>query len=175
MEIAVYAMPCLVGREHDAAYGLLAQVLKQERGIVTVPAIARGANGKPFFPHCPQLHFSISHSRGAVAVALHDKPIGIDLEKCRPAPRRLSQGADDSTFFRRWTALEASVKREGGRIVMAWREGRSPERLCRVFENVLPGWIIAVCPSEDAPIRWEVNFGGRFSVDKTKNRAIIQP
>lgn len=155
-EIIVCAAQCGAGEEHDAAYRLLALVLRREYGLDALPGIAHGTNGKPFFPHHPALHFSISHSRGALALALHERPIGIDLERLRPAPRRLSQGEDALTFFRRWTALEATVKREGGNIAAAWRAGQGSDPLCCTREDLLPGWIITVCPSVRETIRWEV-------------------
>ena len=33
---------------------------------------------------CPDLFFSLSHTDGAVCVAISDKPVGVDIEKVRP-------------------------------------------------------------------------------------------
>ena len=77
---------------------LLAEALARERGLTGLPAIAAGANGKPFFPDRPDLQFNLSHSHGAAVCALHHLPIGVDVERLRPAPRRLSRGMDDGDF-----------------------------------------------------------------------------
>ena len=45
-----------------------------------LPEIRRTKLGKPYFVDCP-LHFSISHTKNYVFVALSDRPIGIDAEE----------------------------------------------------------------------------------------------
>jgi phosphopantetheinyl transferase len=40
--------------------------------------------GKPFLENYPQLHISITHSKGHVWAAIADIPIGIDFEKIEP-------------------------------------------------------------------------------------------
>ena len=77
---------------------LLAEALARERGLTGLPTIAAGANGKPFFPDRPDLQFNLSHSHSAAVCALHHLPIGVDVERLRPAPRRLSRGMDDGDF-----------------------------------------------------------------------------
>ena len=83
--------------------------------------------GKPFIQGCP-LHFSISHAREIVGVAISaDHPVGLDLEMIRPvrdgfAARYFSESeqvairaADDrdTTLIRLWTAKEAVGKYHG--------------------------------------------------------------
>ena len=74
------------------------------------------AQGKPL---TDGLYLSISHSRGLAACAVADRPVGLDVELVRPAPRRVwehlspeerSHAADDAAFFRLWTAKEALLK-----------------------------------------------------------------
>ena len=71
------------------------------------------------------LYLSISHSRGLAACAVADRPVGLDVELVRPAPRRVwehlspeerSHAADDAAFFRLWTAKEALLKCRGGQF-----------------------------------------------------------
>ena len=156
MEIILYGMLCANGTEHDCAYKLLAMALRKEFGIKSMPMIAWETGGKPFFPGIRDLYFNISHSHGAVVVALHDKPVGVDVEKLRPAPKRLSAGMDDRDFFRRWTKMEATVKKRGGSIAAILRHEVEGDPLCRTLEDVLPGWIVTVCPAEECGIRCEV-------------------
>ncbi len=86
MEIIVYAALGPSGEERALARRLLAEALARERGLTGLPAIAAGANGKPFFPDRPDLQFNLSHSHGAAVCALHHLPIGVDVERLRPAP-----------------------------------------------------------------------------------------
>lgn len=155
MEVVIYGTLCVEGEERDAAYRLLALAISREYGMETVPEIAREAGGKPFFPGERQIAFNISHSHGAAVVALHDQAIGVDVEKLRSAPKRLSAGKSDEEFFRSWTEKEATVKRQGGSIAVILRGEIEIDPFCRVYENVLPGYYVAVSPSYDADIRIE--------------------
>ena len=83
--------------------------------------------------------------------ALHSLPVGVDIEKLRPAPRRLAQGMGDEAFFRLWTAKEATAKREGKGIAVLRR--LEPDGLCRCLEDLLPGFLVTVCPSAEASVR----------------------
>lgn len=152
MDIVIYATLCAEGEEHDTAYRLLREALFREFGMAAIPDIDREQGGKPFFPDFPEIHFNISHSYGAAVVALHDNAIGIDVEKLRPAPKRLSAGKTDEEFFRLWTAQEATVKRRGSSIAAVLRGNVEIDSRCRVYDDVLPGYFIAVCPSSDGSV-----------------------
>lgn len=152
MELIVYAALGPAGSQRELAYRLLALALAREYGLRQLPEIAREPGGKPFFPDHPDIHFNLSHSHGAAVCALHDKPVGIDVEKLRPAPRRLAEGMEDEAFFRLWTAREAAIKRRGEGIGVLLRP-MEPDPLCRRLEGVLEGYIVTVCPSEDAAVR----------------------
>lgn len=151
-EVLVCAALCPPGEEHQAAWELLAQVLARELGIESLPEVAKGGEGKPFFPERPDICFNLSHSHGAVACAVHDREVGVDIERLRQPPKRLGRGMEPEAFFQLWTAREATVKRQG-RGIAALIQGEAPDPLCRSFSDLLPGWIVTVCPSVDAPIR----------------------
>lgn len=151
-EVLVCAALCPPGEEHQAAWELLAQVLARELGIESLPEVAKGGEGKPFFPERPDICFNLSHSHGAVACAVHDKEIGVDIERLRTPPKHLGQGMESEAFFRLWTAREATVKRRGQGIAALMR-GEAPDPLCRCLPDLLPGWVVTVCPSVDAPVR----------------------
>lgn len=152
MDLFVFAALGPQGAEHDLAYRLLALAAERVFGLTVLPEIAREAEGKPFFPARPDICFNLSHSHGSAVCALHNKPVGIDVEKLRPAPRRLAEGLEDERFFRLWTATEASIKREG-RGVGALLRPVEPDPMCRCVEGLLKGYIVTVCPSEEAVIR----------------------
>lgn len=92
-----------------------------------LPAMARTRQGKPYFPGRPDLHFSLSHSRGLSLCALSDVPVGADIEFVRPRraqfPRYTlsdreyawyeSRGRSWDDFYRLWTMKEARVKCTG--------------------------------------------------------------
>ena len=153
MDVYVFGAECAKGEEHDCAYRLLALALKQVYGIDEMPTIEREKGGKPYFPQRKDICFNLSHSHGAAVCAVHHAPIGVDIERLRPAPKRLASGMDDLTFFRLWTAKEASVKREGKGIAALLRDV-TPDAPCQTEEEFMPGWIVTVCPSEKAEVRF---------------------
>lgn len=103
----------------------LARTLLREAGAQT-PVIRVGRNGKPYVPDGPD--FNCSHSGNFVCCAVHDSPVGIDLEARRPVraalaarictPEELVFAApggvfDPLRFLQLWTAKEAWVKYTG--------------------------------------------------------------
>lgn len=152
MELFICAACGPEGSEHDLAYRLLALAAEHTFGLKALPEIAREAGGKPFFPDRPDICFNLSHSHGAAACAIHDKPVGVDIEKLRPAPKRLANGMEDDAFFRLWTAKEATVKKQGSGVGVLLRP-MEPDPLCRCMEGLLEGYIVTVCPSEHTEIR----------------------
>ena len=82
-------------KAHGSAWGvsLLAYAVRAVWGI-DLPETAELPGGKPYFPACPQLHFSVSHTRTAALVAVSAAPVGADVEQVRPLhpamARRLS-------------------------------------------------------------------------------------
>ncbi len=85
-------------------------------------------HGKPYIEGGP--YFSISHCKEGIAVAIDDKPIGIDIEAIRHAEEDLiertmnaeeksrveskkSKEERDREFTRLWTQKEAIVKAQG--------------------------------------------------------------
>ncbi len=98
-------------------------------GISTLPEFQYNEYGKPFIPNA--LHFSISHCRHAIAVAVNEQPIGIDIESVRPLRSALIERtmneeeqatihqANDANraFTALWTQKEAVVKWQGTGII----------------------------------------------------------
>ena len=63
-----------------AAYRLLQRAMILEYGIDERPVFTYDSKGKPLLQGHPDIHFSLSHCHEAVAVAVSDYPIGIDIE-----------------------------------------------------------------------------------------------
>ena len=101
----------------------------KEKGLSFDTTIAVAEKGKPYFLYNDTLHFSISHTKSHIAIALDNQPIGIDIEqKRRYKPdlvRRffhsdevaylsaLPKEEQDEAFTRIWTLKEAYVKCTG--------------------------------------------------------------
>ena len=107
-------------REPLCAYLLLRLALREAFGWRDLPPIALSAMGKPYFPASPEVHFNLSHTAGAVLVALSDRPVGADIERIRPvsqrAMRRLADVATERAFFESWVRREARAKRGGAGV-----------------------------------------------------------
>lgn len=110
------------------AYALLHRALHDRYGWEKLPEISRGAHGKPYFAAYPDVCFSLSHSRGAVLLAVHNEPIGADIECLRPvsgAMRTRFHAANDADFWRLWVQRESRCKRRGISAV-SMRNGEMP-------------------------------------------------
>ena len=102
-----------------SAWSLLYEMLREE-GIET-DAVSFGAHGKPFFLS-NRVFFSLSHSRGVCAAALSDRPVGVDVERCRPffRPKLVEKSLSeeekavfDGDFTRIWCRKESVAKLTG--------------------------------------------------------------
>lgn len=88
--------------------------------------LAYGSSGKPYLRDLPDIHFNISHTKGLVACAIGQAPVGIDVERIKPYPKSVLrkmtekerfyiQNAKDpdEAFVRVWTMKETMVKWTG--------------------------------------------------------------
>lgn len=111
-------------RQCVAAYLLLKKGLETEYGITENVEFGYEKGGKPYIKGHETIHFNLSHSRTAVACAIHNKPVGIDIETVRPfkdslARHVLSQSEYEKAtvsadpayeFTRLWTMKESLLK-----------------------------------------------------------------
>lgn len=63
-----------------ASFLLLKRALSLEFGVDLMPTFGYEANGKPRLEGFPDIHFNLSHCREAVACAVDNSPVGIDVE-----------------------------------------------------------------------------------------------
>lgn len=110
-----------------AAYRLLQRVLRLEYGIDETPGFIYDPHGKPVLQGHPDIHFSLSHCHGAVACAVSDHPVGIDIETTGHYTievarqvmnddeiRQIEASAQPAvTFTRLWTMKESLYKLTG--------------------------------------------------------------
>lgn len=123
-------------RQSVAAYRLLQRALEEEYGITELQEFSFEEHGKPILKEHPDIHFSLSHCRMAVACAVSDRPVGIDIESIRSYKEELVayvlNEADlqevkqaerpDVEFIKRWTQKEAFLKLTGKGISNAMKE-----------------------------------------------------
>lgn len=114
--------------EHDAAYELLTEVLKDYFKVrFSELEIVKGEHGKPYFKNS-DICFNVSHCRGLVVCAVaRGVEVGVDAENIRPyranvaerifceAEKATLEMADnkDEFFFKVWTFKESVVKLGG--------------------------------------------------------------
>ena len=93
-------------REPLCAYLILRHALWDQYRWRELPPIRLTSLGKPYFPDFPEVHFNLSHTTGAVLVALSGEPVGVDIEHIRPvserAMRRLADVTTERAFFQSW-------------------------------------------------------------------------
>lgn len=144
--------------ECTASYLLLCDMLRNHYGIATQPHFVIGEHGKPTLQEFPHIHFNISHCKKAVAVALSDMPVGIDVEctgrmsdslarhvLCDEEYAAMMSAANpDLEFTRLWTRKEALVKLTGEGI------NDDLKNLLYIYNNVeietttYPGFVVSI-------------------------------
>ncbi len=141
--------------QHETAWALLYDVLREEYGIAPDSlTLAYTDGGKPYFVACP-VHFSLSHTPHIAVLAIGDSVVGVDAE---PTSRKISaavrhrflQDCEPSFATAAWTVREAYGKMQGDGFFAP--ETDVPHHFETLFAY---GHIITVC-STDAQIAKEV-------------------
>ncbi|XOD68787.1 MAG: 4'-phosphopantetheinyl transferase family protein [Flavobacteriales bacterium AspAUS03] len=98
------------------------------KSLGLVPIVYYDVNGKPFLNE--KCHISLSHSCQRIAIAISDRPIGVDIEKCKPDKifniRKKFLRADEAVFVNPtyevdqlhiiWGIKESLYKLHGGEL-----------------------------------------------------------
>lgn len=127
------------------AHRLLCELMRA-RGYTDMPKIIKNTYGKPYFEN-NELYFSISHTRGAIAIGLSEREIGIDLQEIRkisPAVMRRylhSDASDPRECTRLWAEYEAYGKYLGCGIPIP--DGSAAKHTTASYD--IDGYVLSVC------------------------------
>jgi len=163
---------------------ILADVLKRDYKIEKCPEILRDEMGKPYFAGHP-LQFNVSHSGEYLAIAISQKPVGIDIQEpkfikdgmfkkvVQPEEACLIGGDSQKNFMKLWTLKESFVKAEGKGLRISLKDyyfesengeyfvNYSGQRMPWTFnieETLIPKYFISVCGMEKE-VSWIVKQG----------------
>lgn len=141
------------------AYLLLKQALREGYGITANPLFEYGEHGKPAIIGHPEIHFSLSHCRDAVACAVGSRPVGIDVESIREYKEPLARYTmnddelgqivaaprPDVAFIRLWTMKEAALKQIGTGISNELKTVLTDHADLKFTTHVRPQYVYTVC------------------------------
>lgn len=142
------------------AYLMLQYALRECYGI-TVFKIKLGEYGKPYLPEYPHIHFNISHCKEGCAVAVSDRPIGIDIQEvcsfswsiakyaCSQSElEHLEKCTDrESCFTKMWTIKESYIKMIGRGLSYSLDRIDTTKNCTNIAVLKLKNCFVAVCMS----------------------------
>lgn len=142
------------------SYLMLAELLHENFGLESFE-ISAGEHGKPYLAEHPDIHFSISHCRSGIAVAVSNHPIGIDIEsfrkvspslidRCMNAQEKASILASDNMekeFSIYWTRKEAVFKLLGTGITDNIRDILTDKTVTSTDIDNKKGYTVSVAQS----------------------------
>lgn len=150
------------------SYLMLAELLQKEFGLEAF-RIETGEHGKPYLADYPHVHFSISHCQKAIAVAVSDRPVGIDVESFRrfgdglldktmngsEKAEILASANPEETFASYWTRKEAVFKLVGTGITDNLHGILTDKTMTDTIINPEKGYAASVAVNrEDGPVRF---------------------
>lgn len=87
------------------AYVLLQEALRNEYNIERAPEFIFNEYGKPFLLSHPDIYFNLSHTENAVACAVSNTIVGIDIETIKPFDPELAEYVLNSEELSNVTSL----------------------------------------------------------------------
>jgi len=102
------------------AFLCLQELVERECGVAQLPEFAYTPMGKPYLAEYPAVHFSISHCRKAIACAVNDAPVGIDVE-----PFALHREVVEAVFSQEESQSIASAAAPEERFAELWTQKES--------------------------------------------------
>ena len=163
------------------AFALLQCALREEYGVTEVPEFVYNEFGKPSFSNLP-IRFSLSHCRDAVACAVSDYNIGIDVETIVPynpdVARRVCTAVElemlgqsenkDADFIKLWTIKEAISKYEGMGVSLPFADIDAKKYSTYSKTSSVNTFVLSVCFGEASN-----EYNGHDEIDKVINMCSI--
>lgn len=142
-------------QEPLCAYFLLCLALWKHQRWRELPEIVASRFGKPYFPEHPDVHFNLSHTKGAVLVGVSDEPLGVDIERVRPVGQRMMErffhAETEQAFFESWVCWEARSKCSG-RGIGSMREAPLQAGEHYYALDAFPGYAAGVAAHSAEPL-----------------------
>ena len=140
------------------AFVLLERALREEYDITEVPEFVYNEFEKPSFQNLP-IHFSLSHCKDAVACAVSDHNIGIDVETIVPynpdVARRVCTATElemldqsenkDVDFIKLWTMKEAISKYEGMGLSLPFARISATKHSATTQSSLSTNYVLSIC------------------------------
>lgn len=126
--VTIYTAICKKEQSHQILLRLLSEVY----GVnATEDDLKKTENGKLFLPSSP-VKFSVTHSKGNLAVAFSKDEVGVDEEVVSPDRKYRDvfgvSPRSHEEFYALWTKAEALVKYHAGSILMDLRKIRLDDK-----------------------------------------------
>ena len=148
-------------RENESAAARELLALAMERELSLSPSdytLEKDALGKPYLVGAP-VSVSIAHSKGAVAVALSENAVGVDIEPVMPIHDRVMKrfvgegaGCSDDEKTRLWTRYEALSKLIGSGIPMRAEDKKRADE-CIFHTYRYEKYLVTACTEKDTESR----------------------
>ena len=161
------------------AYLLLQKLTADVFGIATAAPFTYGEHGKPYFSDS-DIRFSISHCKNAVAAAVSEDEIGLDIADKRTINEKLASricsdeelklfyaSEDKQLFLRRlWCEKESLAKLDGSGFAKGFKVYDTTQRAADFFSDS-GGYLLAVSgenagTAQITEIPWEILIQKRF-------------
>lgn len=159
-----------IGNRSDRVMGAVAGYISESLASSFDTHIVRLSNGKPVFGR-DDIHLSISHSAGIVAVAWSDMPIGVDVQAVvsmsNIAGRMLTEkertiltDMSDRSLVRIWTMKESYLKMTGigiakgldGLDVLSEDTSVPGDGYRFLTRDIFDDMVLTVCGRSDVPL-----------------------
>lgn len=155
-----------VRRESVLSFALLMEALENEYGISDGLDVVYAEHGKPLLANYPGLHFNLSHCRDAVACAVGQRNMGVDIERRGRYKERLARhvlnecelhkvmNCDDADmeFTVLWTQKEAYLKMTGTGLGGNMKDVLSGQVQCKIATFDSKNYVCSVAVEENGPV-----------------------
>ena len=145
-------------KQTKASYVLLKKMFAKLQIDIDNSEIKANQYGKPYFAHIP-LFFNISHSKNLCAVAISDKPVGIDIQVVSKCNKKVALRYFDkkslfrlkfspnknNAFTKGWTTYESTLKLFSS---LRFKSGKIKTKFFKVKDCTNSQYFVAVSVSK---------------------------